>query len=249
MTELWYDESGDGSPVVLLHEGVVDSRIWDPVIPLLAERHRVIRYDQRGFGRSPMPEGAYSVVDDLLSVLDAAGADRAALVGCSRGGGIALTAAVDQPQRVAALILAGSSLPGHRLEIDWTPEQIERWEAADTANDFDAMAELDMEAWAPMGADDELRAMFVENAAGSNGEHSTTDQPVAGRLGEISAPTLVVTGSRDVGGINEIGAVLARGIPDARLAVIEEADHMIPWRTPEELSHLIVSFLDQNLRS
>jgi pimeloyl-ACP methyl ester carboxylesterase len=59
----------------------------------------------------------------------------------------------------------------------------------------------------------------------------------------------VVTGRRDVRGINEIGDILARGIPGARLAVIEETDHMIPWRTPEELSHLIVSFLDQNLRS
>ena len=249
MTELWYDESGEGSPVVLLHEGVVDSRIWDPVVPLLAERHRVIRYDQRGFGRSPMPDGPYSVVDDLLSVLDAAGIDRAALVGCSRGGGIVLTAAVEQPERVSALILVGSGLSGHGLEIDWTPEQIARWDAAEAAEDFDAMAELDMEAWAPMGADAELRAMFVENAVGSNSEHSTTDEPVAGRLGGISAPTLVVTGARDVPGINEIGDVLARGVPDARLAVIEEADHMIPWRTPEELSHLIVSFLGQNLGS
>ena len=100
MTDLWYDETGDGPPVVLLHEGVVDSRIWEPVVPLLADRHRVIRYDQRGFGRSPMPDGPYSLVDDLVSVLDAAGVERAALAGASRGGNIALTAAVEHPERV-----------------------------------------------------------------------------------------------------------------------------------------------------
>jgi 3-oxoadipate enol-lactonase len=244
VSELWYDETGEGAPVVLLHEGVVDSRIWGPVVPLLAEQHRVVRYDQRGFGRSPMPDGPYSVVDDLVSVLDAADIDRAALVGASRGGNIALTAALERPERVAALALLGSGLPGHELEVDWTPDQIARWEAAEEADDYEAMAELDIEAWAPMGADDELRAMFVENAVGSNSEHATTDQPAAGRLSGIAAPTLVVTGGRDVRAINEIGELLAREIPQARLAVIEEADHMIPWRAPEELSHLLIDFLD-----
>ena len=90
MTDLWYDETGEGPPLVLLHEGVVDSRIWEPVVPLLAERHRVIRYDQRGFGRSPRPDGPYSLVEDLVAVLDAAGLERAALAGASRGGNIAL---------------------------------------------------------------------------------------------------------------------------------------------------------------
>lgn len=244
MTELWYDETGAGTPVVLLHEGVVDSRIWEPVVPLLADRHHVVRYDQRGFGRSPLPDGPYSLLDDLLSVLDAAGIDRAALVGASRGGGIALTAAVERPERVSALVLAGSGLPGHSVQlVDWSPEQIARWETAEAADDFEAMAELDMEAWAPMGADSKLKAMFVENAVGSNSEETTTDEPVAERVGGISAPTLVITGRRDVPAINDVGALLAREIPGARQAVIEEADHMIPWRTPEELSHLILDFL------
>lgn len=243
MTDLWYDDTGEGPPVVLLHEGVVDSRIWDPVVPLLAERHRVVRYDQRGFGRSPMPAAPYSLVDDLVSVLDAAGVEHAALVGASRGGNIAMTAALERPDRVEALVLVGSGLPGHPLGVEWTPEQIARWDEAEAADDFGAMAELDLEVWAPLGADPRLRAMFVENAVGSNGEDPSTEGPIADRVGEIAVPTLVVIGNRDVPGINEIGGVLAREIPGARHAVIEEADHMIPWRAPEELSHLIVTFL------
>ena len=245
MTDLWYDVSGEGPPLVLLHQGVVDSRIWEPVVPLLGRQHRVIRYDQRGFGRSPMPDGPYSLVDDLLGVLDAADGERAALVGASRGGAIALTAAVERPERVSALVLLGSGLPGARLEVGWTEDQIARWEQAEADDDWSAMAELDMEAWAPMGADPELRAMFVENAVGSNGEHATTDEPVAERVGGIAAPTLVVTGRRDVRGINEIGDRLARDIPGAESTVIEDADHMIPWRTPEELSHQILDFLSR----
>jgi 3-oxoadipate enol-lactonase len=243
VTDLWYDEAGEGSPVVLIHQGVVDSRIWDPVVPLVADRHRVVRYDQRGFGRSPMQGSPYSVVDDLVGVLDAAGIDEAALVGASRGGNIALATALDRPERVSHLILVGSGLAGHEWSVDWTPVQIARWEAADAADDYEAMAELDMEVWAPMGADDELRAMFVENARGSNSEHATTDEPVAPRVGRIRAPTLVITCGRDVTGINEIGTILTAEIPGARASVIEEADHMVPRRTPEELSHLIIDFL------
>lgn len=243
MTDLWYEESGSGPSLVLLHEGVVDSRIWDPVLPLLADGYHVVRYDQRGFGRSPLPDGPYSVVEDLLSVLDAAVVEEATLVGCSRGGGIALTTAVDRPDRVAGLVLVGSGLPGQPLKIDWTPEQIARWDSAEANDDYAAMAELDMEVWAPMGADRPLRAMFVENAEGSNMEHDTTDEPVADRLDQISKPTLVITGSRDVEAINAVGDLLAREIRGAQRALIDEADHMIQWRAPEELAQHVVRFL------
>jgi len=97
VTDLWYEDVGADPPVVLLHEGVVDSRIWDRVVPFLAGDARVIRYDQRGFGKSPMWTGPYSPVHDLVSVLDAAGIKRAALVGASRGGRVALEAALEQP--------------------------------------------------------------------------------------------------------------------------------------------------------
>src|SRR4029450_3537966 len=80
-----YDVTGEGDPIVLLHEGVVDSRIWDPFLPYVRD-FRSIRYDQRGYGRSPSWSGPYSPVDDLLSVLDAAEVEQAALVGTSRGG-------------------------------------------------------------------------------------------------------------------------------------------------------------------
>ena len=243
MTDLWYDETGSGTPAVLLHEGVVDSRIWDPFLPHVRNHLRAIRYDQRGYGRSPRWDGPYSLVEDLVSVLDTAGVERAALVGTSRGGNIAIQAALERPERVAALVLAVSGLPGYRLEIDGTPDQEARWEAAEAAGDVAALAELDLEIWAPMGADDELRAMFLENAESSNAHDPATDLPAVGRLDELAAPTLVVTAARDVAAINEVGDILAREIPGARRAVIEEADHMIQWRAPQELAHLVLDFL------
>jgi 3-oxoadipate enol-lactonase len=243
MTDLWYDEHGAGPPLVLLHEGVVDSRIWDPVVPLLAEHHRVVRYDQRGFGRSPGWDGPYSYVDDLISVLDASGVDRAALVGTSHGGKISIAATIERPERVSALIVACSALAGHPLEIEGTPEQEARWEAAEAASDAQELAALDMEIWAPMDVDDELRAMFVENAEASNAEDPGVVAPSVGRLAEIGVPTLVITGGRDVPALTEVGDLLAREIPGAKRAVIEDADHMIQSRAPEEFAHLVLDFL------
>jgi 3-oxoadipate enol-lactonase len=216
MTDLWYDVTNSGRAVVLLHQNVVDSRIWGPLLPLLADRHRVIRYDQRGHGRSPMWEGPYSPVDDLISVMDAAGVERAALVGASHGGRIAIQAAIERLERVSALILVGSAFPGHPLDIEGTPEQEARWEAAEAAGDVPALTELDMEIFAPMGDDHELRAMFVENADASNADDPAHEVASAGRLGEIGMPSLVITGARDVPAIKKHGDLLAREIPGAR---------------------------------
>jgi 3-oxoadipate enol-lactonase len=244
VTDLWHEDSGgDGPPVVLLHESVVDSRIWDPFLRRVQGRLRTIRYDQRGYGRSPMWDGPYSPVDDLISVLDAAGVDKAALVGTSRGGRIAIDAAIERPERVSALVLAVSGVAGRPLNVEGTPEQEARWEAAEERGDVAELAELDMEIWAPMGVDDELRAMFVENAEASNADDPAVEQPSIGRLGGIAAPTLVITAGRDVPDLEEVGDLLAREIPAARRAAIAEADHMIQWRAPEELAQLVLDFL------
>jgi 3-oxoadipate enol-lactonase len=243
VTDLWYEDLGTGPPVLLLHEGVVDSRIWDGVVPHLAGELRVIRYDQRGYGKSPAWTRPYSPVDDLLSVVDAAGVERAALVGASRGGRIALEVALERPERVSALVLVGSGLSGHPLELDVTPEQEARWASAEAAADYTAMAELDMEFWAPLGTDERLRTMFVDNARASNSDDPAVEIEAAPRLSEIRVPTLVVTGARDVAAMTEVGDLLHREIADAERAVIEDADHMIPWRSPRQLSDLILRFL------
>ena len=244
---LHYELAGNGPAVVLLHAGVVDSRIWRPVVPLLARYHTVVTYDQRGYGRSRRIDGPYSSVDDLRALLDEIQLARASLVGLSRGGAIAVEFALAHPESVHALVLVASGVRGAGLRIALDPDVEARWEAADARGDAAELAEFDMQLWAPLGVDDELRAMFLENAETSNAEDPEVapDTAPAERLAEIRAPTLVVTADADVPALNAVGERLAREIPNALSAVIEGADHMVPWRRPEELAHLVLEFLQR----
>lgn len=111
--EVWAEHvAGPGVPVVLLHPGVGDSRVWDPVMPRLVERHRVVRYDARGYGRSALPTSEFSLVEDLVSVLDQLGLEQVVLVGCSMGGDTALSLALNDPARVRALVLLCPGVSG-----------------------------------------------------------------------------------------------------------------------------------------
>src|SRR5687768_4583973 len=107
------DSGGDGPPVVLLHSGLGDSRMWDGIVPELAADHRVLCFDVRGYGRSPAPETHYTTVADLVAVLDHFGLERATLAGCSLGGLTAINLAVTDPGRVTAMVLLAAGVSGY----------------------------------------------------------------------------------------------------------------------------------------
>src|SRR5260370_7300951 len=104
--EIWAEDTGGGeTPVVLVNPGRSTAGIWTPGMGLLADRFRLIRYDDRGVGRSPAPSVPFTRLADLRAVLDHAGPGRAVIVGHSGGGGTALALALDDPERVSALVL------------------------------------------------------------------------------------------------------------------------------------------------
>jgi 3-oxoadipate enol-lactonase len=241
---LYYEIAGEGPVVVLIHEGIVDSRMWDEHIDSFAEHYSVVRYDLRGFGRSPAPDAPYSDVDDLAALLDELGIKQAALVGASKGGSIAINFTLTYPGRVWALVPVASGLGGFRFN-PYSPEQEAAYDAAFEAGDWRRAAEIDLEVWAPMGAEGRVGTLVYENARAAETEHyaQPLDPPAIGRLGEIRVPTLVVTGDRDVPEMTEIGDLLEREIDRAQRARIAEADHLVPMRQPAEFSRIVLEFL------
>ncbi len=107
-TRLYYELMGEGQPIVLIHGGAVDRRMWDDQFQAFAEHYRVIRYDLRGSGKSEIPKKQFSNMEDLLHLLRFLNVDKAYLLGLSRGGGVAADFTLEHPEMVDALILASN---------------------------------------------------------------------------------------------------------------------------------------------
>lgn len=244
MTDLHHEVTGSGPPIVLLHSGFVDSRMWSAQVPAFAERFTVVNYDLRGYGRSPGFDGPYSPVDDLRELLDHLDLETVALVGLSRGGRIALDFTLTHPDRVRALVLAAAALSGHRFEIETSPDLDARWEEAERTGDLAAMAGIDLEVWAPLGDEGGLREMALDNAAVNVADEQVIEiePPARERLGEVGVPTLVITGDRDLAAMGEIGDLLERGIRGARREVLY-GDHFPNIRSGGEFNRLVADFL------
>ncbi|MGH3464762.1 MAG: alpha/beta fold hydrolase [Kribbellaceae bacterium] len=111
---LAYEMTGAGDPVLLIHAGMTDRRSWRWLSSRLAPDHLVLTYDQRGYGETTYTPEPYSPVADAVAVLDAAGISRAAVVGCSMGGGAAVDLALEHPGRVSRLALIAPHSPADR---------------------------------------------------------------------------------------------------------------------------------------
>jgi pimeloyl-ACP methyl ester carboxylesterase len=252
---LAWDEAGSGPPLVLLHAGIVDRRMWDEVVPLLTDAFRVIRYDARGFGESSRaPDGQFRRWDDLLAVMDAAGVDRAHLVGVSQGAETALDATVTNPERVDHLVMVGSGLRGWNfsddLEARWQAE-VEAWERGD----IDGCAEESMRTWfdGPSRTPDQVDAA-VRRRAWEMQRHAIDienddaravgpEPPSAERLAEIGAPALVAVGELDQPDMVDIAAKLAADIPGARHEILPGTAHLPPMEQPDAFARLIRDFI------
>jgi pimeloyl-ACP methyl ester carboxylesterase len=261
---LAWESVGEGPNVVFLHPGLWDGRVWDEQFGVFSRTHRVLRFDFRGYGRSSRPEPGkpYSHVSDLAAVMDAAGFERAALIGNSMGARVAVDFALTHPARVSALVLASPALSG----FEGTPEEESAWEAAfadaerrieeaATAGDLERAQDLRLRwLWAPLGTDDpagaRIRRIAFDNlhelTMDESGE-TGTDPPAAARLGEIEAPTLVLPADHDPTWHERMCIEIAEGIRGAHVVRIPETDHVIPLRRPDEFNHVVLGFLGEVL--
>lgn len=241
---LWYDEAGRGEAVLLLHGGLGDSGLWEPVVPFLAERFRVLRTDLRFYGRSAGPNVPWSWEEDVLGVLDELGIEQAALVGLSMGGRIAIDVALAAPGRLWALALVAPGLGGHDVAT-YSDEQYARLEAAEAEGDLETMLAIDFEVWAPLGADDRMRRLWHGTPDGNPlppGLEPRRAEDAKPRLGELAVPTLVVTASHDPAVFREIGPLIAHAAPDARHVELD-SDHYLTLREPELVARTLLDFL------
>jgi len=142
-----WDSGGDGPALILLHSGWGDSSIWGPMLDRLPARYRAIRYDQRGYGRSPAPQSPYAQLDDLVAVLDWHGVGEALVAGYSGGGGPAAGLALASPGRVRGLMLLAPGVQDYPWPAD-DPYMAE-FGALFTAGDRAGLTSLGLRTWRP----------------------------------------------------------------------------------------------------
>lgn len=252
-TEIYWEQRGSGEPLVLIHAGIADSRMWEPQLAAFAPHFRTVRFDSRGFGRSRPGSGPFSHRGDVIAVLDALAIDRAHLVALSYGGSIALETALAFPGRVRSLVLGATAPRGLVAHTNLVPV----WEEIDAlleAGKIDEANELEMQIWvdgpvrSTSDVDPAVRALVTEMnrislAATDQPDETELDPPISERLGEITVPTLILAGEFDQPGSVAGPKLLADRIANAELMMIHGAAHMLNMEQPDIFNAAVLDFL------
>lgn len=262
----FYEDSGEGPAVVLIHGHAADLRTWRfQAQPLVDAGFRIIRYDIRGHGRSHVPPGGYTWQNysaDLRDLLDRVNVERPAteelslqrvhLVGLSMGGGVALQFAVDNPDRVLSLTLVDTALPGFSYSEEMSSRielLVQAVRSKDRALAFEQM-------WLTHPFFDGVRryperfALIRDMAMGYPAADYVQDigpedvpADLIGRLGEVQAPALVIVGQHDVEDFRQIAELLSENLPRARLLVMPDTWHLPPLEQPDAFNRELIDFL------
>lgn len=238
--KIWAEDSGGSGPaLVLLHEGVGDSRMWDPVWSDLTAAHRVIRYDVRGFGRSPAATEAFTLLGDLRAVLSHFHVAVAHVAGCSMGGGTALEFALAEPDRVKSLVLLCPGIGGYPYPE--TPELDEACEALAEAGDDQGIIQILLDVWARAGDDALVTDMMRSAMRAWDGEEEfeREGEPTFDRLCELRAPTVITVGDLDDAALIASNEEAAKRIPGCELIRMAGVDHYPTVRAPELVADVI----------
>ena len=255
-----YDRAGPRGdvPVVLIHAGVADRRMWDPLWPSLTAERDVVRLDLRGFGDSTQrPDGALSPVDDVLDTLAGLGIERCHLVGASFGAGVAVEVALTRPEQVDSLLL---SAPGGALIAEATPDLRAFFAAERSAlaeEDLDAAVEANLAWWVDGPQRDagdvdpavrdlvgRMQRRAFEVTAGWDGvEDAELDPPALERLAEVRVPTLVLVGALDLDAIVDTAALVTDGVAGARRVDWPDTAHLPSMERPDDFLALLRDWL------
>ena len=249
---LYYDQLGNGEPVLLLHGLGSRGEDWAAQTPEFSKQYRVIAPDIRGHGRSGKPPGPYSVpllASDISRLMDGLGIDSAHLVGLSMGGMIAFQMAVDQPRRVRSLTIVNSA-------PEVVPHSFREWlmirQRLLLARLFDPArtAKFLGPRLFPKPEQEPIRQAFVERWATNDKDaylasiRALAGWSVLGRIGTVECPVLVISGDRDYTPVEAKRAYASR-LPNSRLVVIEDSGHATPIDQAERFNECVLDFLRQ----
>ncbi len=263
--KLYYETSGsaDAPALILLHAGVATLDMWKPQLEHFADRFRVVAYDVRGYGRTESADGKYSNRADLLALMDHLGIEQAIVVGCSRGGQIAVDFTLENPSRVRGIVLVGAGLTGWdgkgcEFSADET-EAEEAIEKAGVSGDWDSVDALYLRMWydglnrpseqvdpvfrAKGAAMLAMNRQHVAQLAAEKLQFIPLEPPSAVRLDEINVPVLLIVGELDPQSIHCIAEVFEKHIRGVKRVSMANTAHIPSLEHPAEFNAIVDDFL------
>jgi 3-oxoadipate enol-lactonase len=242
-SRLYYEECGTGQKaVVLLHDGVVNSAVWDDVWPTFCEQFHAIRYDRRGYGRSPATKKPYYEADDVAALLLDRKVSQAALVASSHGGNIALSFALRYPAQVIGLVLIGPEAEGFPYSEHFAMSQM----AFQNAKDPTEVRVQNTYFIVP--GNDAARAHLRRLLEAAPQDHKHNDMPLPEKpvfpyVRDLRMPTLILIGSGDIADNQAVAGALVMAIPGAARVVVPDTGHLMYLEKPEIFSSVVSGFL------
>lgn len=251
--KLYYEECGNASSqtIVLIHDGVLDSVVWDGVWPAFCKHFHTIRYDRRGYGRSPAATTWYWEIDDLAALLQDLKIKRAVLVGSSHGGSLTIEFTLAHPEMVQQVVLVGavvSGIPYSKHFLDRGKHAIELLSKGDLKG---ATAEWSQDKYLIGPGHDAARRRLFDLLSANPQDMTHADypldvKPALPRLHEIHVPTLLLVGSADIPDVLVHAGAIAAGIPNSRLTLVPGVGHLMYLEEPAEFARLVINFIELN---
>jgi len=242
-SRLYYEECGSGpKAVVLLHDGLVNSAVWDDVWPAFCKQFHAIRYDRRGYGRSPATKEPYFEADDVAALLHDRKVSQVALVASSHGGNIALTFALRYSAQVSELVLIGPEAEGFPYSEHFVMNQI----AFRNAKDKTEVRAQSTYFIVPgnVAAREHLRRLLTAAPQDHNhGDMPLPEKPVFPYVRDLRVPTLILVGSGDIADNQAVAGALVMEIPGATRVVVPDKGHLMYLEKPDVFFSLVKEFL------
>lgn len=256
---LYYEVSGeprnDRYPIIFIHAGIANLTMWDYQFKMFAPDGQLVRYDTRGFGRTETEDVAYSNRADLIALMDHLGLEKALVVGCSRGGMIALDTALEFPDRIAGLMMVCSQAGGFEIPLPEEQEAVfNRLDGLYNEKKIDELSDGETDVWfvgfhrTREQVSPELyayvRQMIYENNLKPESGTPIPLEPMATtRLGEVNIPVLVVIGALDTAQALAAADDLEQSIAGARKVTIQQAAHLPNLEQPDEFNGALADFV------
>lgn len=242
MSDLRVERRGQGPPLLLIHAGDLDGRMWGPLADIIDGEYSLLIPDLRGHGRTPAARSPFSHAEDLLELIDEEELDDVAIVAASYGGTVAIQLAGHAPDRVSSLVLLSAALADHEfgdeIQAAWEQEDLMLSHA-----DIEGAIELGVRTWVRDDSVADLVRSMNRDAYLSRLGAEDHERELPQHLAAITAPTIAISGGLDFSDFSTIADRISLEVPDAHRAEVSDAGHLIALERPHPTAELVRGFV------